>query len=129
MSHWIKVQTKMEKIDIAAKALKNLGYDVQTKTADENLTITAVGRTEEVDIKIHEQLGIKQQKDGSLAFLGDFYYTPYNEQKMTEALQGRYCIEDAVEKLEEMGYFVDNEDDFKVNDAGQIEFTATNPHM
>lgn len=131
MSHWVKVSTKLEDIAIAAKALTKLGIDHEVSTSKNQLQVTAVGRTVDVDIKISDgkgHLGLVKEDDGQLAFVGDFYYGKYNERDLTERLTTRYYIEDAVDKLEGLGYFVDNEDDFQVNERGQIEFTATNPY-
>lgn len=131
MSHWVKVSTKLEDIAIAAKALAKLGIDHEVSTSKNQLQITAVGRTVDVDIKINDgkgHLGLVKEDDGQLAFVGDFYYGKFNERDLTERLTTRYYIEDAVDKLEGLGYFVDNEDDFQVNERGQIEFTATNPY-
>ena len=131
MSHWVKVSTKLEDIAIAAKALAKIGVDYEVSTKDNQLQITAVGRTVDVDIKISDgkgNLGLVKEDDGQLAFVGDFYYGKYNEKDLTERLTTRYYIEDAVDKLEGLGYFVDTEDDLQVNESGQIEFTATNPY-
>lgn len=131
MSHWVKVSTKLQDIAIAAKALAKINVDCEVSTKENQLQITAVGRTVDVDIKINDgkgNLGLVKEADGQLAFVGDFYYGKYNEKDLTERMTTRYYIEDAVDKLEGLGYFVDNEDDFQVNERGQIEFTATNPY-
>jgi len=132
MSHWVKVTTKMEDIRIASQALTKLGIGHEVSTSSKQLTVTAEGRTAKVDIKIEDgkgHLGLVKQDDGQIAFVGDFYYGKFNERDLNDRLTTRYYIEDAVDKLEGLGYFVDNEDDFQVNERGQIEFTATNPHM
>jgi len=131
MSHWVKVSTKLEDIAIASKALTKLGINHEVSTSKKQLSVTAEGRTANVDIKIEDgkgHLGLVKEDDGNLAFVGDFYYGKFNQRDLTEQLSTRYYIEDAVDKLEGLGYFVDNEDDFQVNERGQIEFTATNPH-
>ena len=129
MSHWIKVTTKMKSKEIASKALTALGHKHEVAEVGKKLTVSAAGTTSEVDIRLCKDLGMKQQADGTLAFVGDFYYNEYNEKKLTASLSTRYYIEDAVEKLEEQGFFVDADESFTVNDRGQIEFTAVNPHM
>lgn len=129
MSHWIKVTTRMKSIEIASKALTALGHKHEVAEAGKKLTVSAAGTTSEVDIKLCKDLGMKQQADGTLAFVGDFYYNEYNERKLKESLSTRYYIEDAVEKLEEQGFFVDADESFAVNERGQIEFTGNNPHM
>lgn len=129
MSHWIKVTTKMKNVAIASKALTALGHKHEVAEAGTKLTVSAAGTTSDVDIKLCKDLGMKQQADGTLAFVGDFYYNEYNEKKLTASLSTRYYIEDAVEKLEEQGFFVDADEAFAVNENGQIEFTANNPHM
>ena len=129
MSHWIKVTTKMKSTQIASKALTALGHKHEVAEAGKKLTVSAAGTTSEVDIKLCKDLGMKQQADGTLAFVGDFYYNEYNEKKLTSSLSTRYYVEDAVEKLEEQGFFVDADESFTVNERGHIEFTAVNPHI
>ena len=119
----------MKNVETASRALTALGHKHEVAKAGEKLSVSAAGTTSDVDIKLCKDLGMKQQADGTLAFVGDFYYNEYNEKKLTESLSTRYYVEDAVEKLEEQGFFVDADEAFTVNERGQIEFTAVNPHM
>ena len=123
MSHWVKVGTKMSDIKHLTSALDRIKQSYEHKEG-EKLTISAAGTTSECDIKLHDQLGLAQQKDGTFAFVGDFYYTDINQQKLTKDLQGQYCVSEATDRLEAQGFFLDNEEDaLKLNDDGHIELT------
>ena len=116
-------------LEYASKGITAMKIKHEVAKEGKKLTVTAEGRTSEVDIKFHDNVGIKQQDDGTLAFVGDFYYTEWkNSKKFQENLQGQYAVADAVEKLEEQGYFVDNTEDIKVGDDGLIRFNASNPY-
>lgn len=130
MSHWIKVGTKMDKLDHIAQALDRMGQKYELAD-DKKLSVKAAGNSSEVDILIvdernKKEIGMKQQKDGTFAFVGDFYYTGINQQQFTNKLQGNYCVAEAVDRLGSQGFFVDNEDDLELNKDGLIEFTCSN---
>lgn len=128
MSHWVKVKTQMTSLEYASKALTTMGIKHEVVEEGQKLSVTAEGRTSEVDIKFHDNVGIKQQDDGTLAFVGDFYYTKWKDSaKFQRTMQGKYAVADAVDKLAEKGYFVDNPDNINVGEDGLIRFTASNP--
>ena len=91
MSHWIKVATKMDNLDHILSALDRLKQPYEHQ-AGNKLSVSASGRTSQVDVRLTKDLGITQQEDGTFAFEGDFYYTKLNQTKFTHELQGQYCV-------------------------------------
>lgn len=134
MSHWVKVQTKMQDLDNICAALDRMGQKYQRAEEGKSLTVSAEGQNAEVQVIINDKkgrndVGIKQQADGTFAFVGDFYYTGLNQSKFKEDLQGQYAVVETVDNLENLGFFVDNEDDLQAGEDRLIRFTASNPHI
>ena len=134
MSHWVKVQTTMTDLDHVCAALDKMGQAYTRAEEGKTLNVSAEGQNAEVQVVINDKqgrndVGIKQQADGSFAFVGDFYYTELDQTQFQRDLQGQYAVVETVENLEGMGFFVDNEEDLQVGEDGLIRFSATNPHM
>jgi hypothetical protein len=130
MSHWIKTKTKMiEKKHIMA-GLEKMGFNA-IEGGKIRTSYGYGGRTEEVDIKINDSVGLKQQEDGSWALEGDFYGTKhqkyYNkENQFIKELQGQYCVAKAKAKIADLGggWVITDNEEAAVDEDGFIIMRA-----
>ncbi len=88
------------------KALTKMGLKVEVG----DFTITEYGTSDQACIKVDKAVGFKKEADGTFSMIGDFYHATgklkeyYNRnQKFQEDLNVSYALEDARQKLEDLG--------------------------
>ena len=123
MSHWVKTTTKMKEKKYIKDGLKAMGIEAQEGS---NLTIkghwSSSSARDNVDLKINDGVGMRQNKDGSWEIVGDFYGTKQREwygkdQQFMEKLQGQYCVAQAKDRISQLpGGWT-----FTDNDAGEVD--------
>lgn len=130
MSHWCKVSTSLRDLSIAEKALKRMGLEVTSR----NTRISAEGKSRiaELSLDTSNQLGLARENDGSLSIVGDPYYTRNSKLKsyyskldlLTKELNTAYAIEEAVSKVEEVGFQITENLEGIIDPDGFIYITA-----
>ena len=128
MSHWVKTKTKMVEKKYIMAGLEKMGIN-----AVEGGTVrsTYSGSKTEVDIKINDSVGLKQQKDGSWALEGDFYGTKHREyygreNEFIKKLQGQYCVAQAKDRIASLGggWVITDNEEAEVDEDGYIIMRA-----
>ena len=104
-----------------------MGISVEEKAC----TVASEGQSTQADMKMGKTMGLVHEKDGTWTAVGDFYREPGkmheyygNEKKFTTDLTTAYAVEDTLQKLEEMNFFVDNNLEARVGPDGFIRMTA-----
>src|SRR5690348_15248866 len=106
-SHWTKIKLKLSDQSIMVKALKRMGLKVE----EGSFTITEYGESSEACIKVDKAVGFHREKDGTFSMVGDFYHASSaalknyysNQAKFQQDLNTAYGIEDALQKLDDLG--------------------------
>jgi hypothetical protein len=132
MSHWVKTKTKMvEKKHIMA-GLEAMGINA-VEGGKVRATYSSREDAVEVDIKINEGVGLKQQADGSWTLEGDFYNTKHNkyygkDQQFLKELQGQYCVAQAKDKIMSLGggWVITDNAEAEIDEDGFIIMRAKN---
>lgn len=125
---WTKVKTKVTDAETLKKALARMGCkNVQTGTKQ----ITQYGTTETANLWVDDGVGFKLEKDGTYSMIGDFYHTRselrkyYSRNKEFEAdFNTAYAIEDVKQKVDELGFVIEENDEAKVGSDGLIRMVA-----
>lgn len=131
MSHWTKIKLQLSDQSILEKALTRMGLKVQTG----NFNISQYGTTEAAQIKVDNAVGFAKQADGTFAMVGDFYHASHgklkeyynNNAKFQQELNVAYGIEDAKQKLEDlgMGFEITENEEGVIGKDGMIRMVAT----
>lgn len=84
----------------------------------------------------HASVGLSRQEDGTFAMVGDFYHARVGpsaqklrefyckDELFKEKLQTAYCIEQAKAKVEEAGFFIEDNLEGVVGKDGMITMVA-----
>jgi hypothetical protein len=106
MSHWTKIKLQLTEQDILVKALQRMGFTPEQG----QFKISQYGQTSEAEVRVGTSVGFAKQKDGTFSMVGDFYHSNgklkeyYNQNdKFQQDLNVAYGIEDAKQKLEDLG--------------------------
>lgn len=132
MSHWTKIKLQLTDEKILEKALTRMGLKVETGT----FKVSQYGTTEEASIRVDNAVGFQKQKDGTYSMIGDFYharsnpklYGYYNQsEKFQQELNAAYGIEDAKQKLEDLGlgFEITENEEGLIGKDGMIRMVAT----
>jgi len=112
MSHWTKAKTKLTEQSFIEKALTRMGFEFETG----EFSISAEGTTEMAEIKLHNNVGMQKQEDGTWAMVGDPYYIQKGGRNgrlrdfyrktdaFTEELSTAYTVEQVSETLEDQNF-------------------------
>lgn len=132
MSHWIKTKTKMVEKKYIMDGLAAMGIKV-TENEKIRAAYSSRSSTEDVDIKINEGVGLRQQKDGSWELVGDFYGTNMSryygrDNQFIEELQGKYCVAQAKDKIANLGggWVITDNENAEIDQNGYIVMRARN---
>lgn len=94
-------------------------------------TITQYGQSDTASIWVDEAIGFKLEKDGTYTMVGDFYHSRgefkkyYGQNaKFEQELNCAYAIEDVKAKVDELGFTIDENPDFKIGTDGMIRVQA-----
>jgi hypothetical protein len=107
-----------------------MGLEVTSR----NTRISAEGKSRiaELSLDTSNQLGLARENDGSLSIVGDPYYTRNSKLKsyyskldlLTKELNTAYAIEEAVSKVEEVGFQITENLEGIIDPDGFIYITA-----
>lgn len=109
MSHWTKVKLQISDEETLVRALKRMGCgNVHTGSH----RISQYGTTDTASVWVDEAVGFKEEADGTYSMIGDFYHSNDrtmrnyygNNDKFQRDLNAAYGIEDAIMKVESLGY-------------------------
>lgn len=130
MSHWIKTKTKMMEKKYIMGGLAAMGINA-TENGKIRAAYSSRSENEEVDIKINNGVGLRQQKDGSWELVGDFYNTSMSkyygrDQEFIQQLQGQYCVAQAKDKVASLGggWVITDNEEAEVDKEGFIVMRA-----
>lgn len=130
MSHWTKIKLQLNDQSILEKALTRMGFKVQTGS----FTVTQYSTSETVQLKVDNAVGFAKQADGTFAMVGDFYHATgklkeyyNNNARFQQELNVAYGIEDAKQKLEDlgMGFEITENAEGVIGKDGMIRMVAT----
>lgn len=129
MSHWTKIKLQLSDQDILMKALQRMGFSPQTGS----FKISQYGQSDTAQIKIGENVGLSKQADGTYSMVGDFYHSSGKlkeyygrNDKFQQDLNVAYGIEDAKQKLEDlgMGFEIEENAEGVIGKDGMIRMVA-----
>ena len=130
MSHWTKVKLQVTDPGILQKALTQMGV----KSELGSFTITQYGTSSSAEVQCDEAVGFAKQQDGTFARVGDFYHARtqklkgyYNNlEKFQQELNVAYGIEDAIQKLDDlgMGFEIEENAEGVIGADGMIRLVA-----
>jgi Protein of unknown function (DUF1257) len=129
MSHWTKIKLQLTNKDILVKALQRMGLEPQVG----KFNISQYGQSEESEIKVGGSVGFNRQKDGTFSMVGDFYHASGSvkkyygkNQQFQQDLNVAYGIEDAKQKLEDlgMGFEIEENEQGIIGKDGMIRMVA-----
>ena len=130
MSHWTKIKLQLSDQSILEKALTRMGLKVETG----KFKVSQYGTTEEVSVRVDNSVGFVKQADGTFSMVGDFYHAKgklngyYGKNdKFQQDLNVAYGIEDAKQKLEDlgMGFEITENEEGVIGKDGMIRMLAT----
>jgi hypothetical protein len=129
MSHWTKIKLQLGDDQILVKALQRMGLKAEVG----NFTIGAYGQSSAATVRVDKSVGFLKQADGQFAMVGDFYHATgklrefYNQNdRFQEQLGAAYAIEDALQKLDDlgMGWEIEENAEAVVGKDGMIRMVA-----
>ena len=107
MSHFTQVTTKITSKEMLVACLKELGYDVEEKTAIKGYR----GQETPVDIAVRMKqgydIGFVLGSDGTYSFVADWFGVQgVNEQQFTTKVQQQYALTTVMDKISNQGFNV-----------------------
>lgn len=129
MSHWTKIKLQLTDQNILVKALQRMGFNPEVGS----FKISQYGQSDTANIKVGANVGLAKQADGTYSMIGDFYHSTgklkeyYGKsEKFQQDLSVAYGIEDAKQKLEDlgMGFEIEENAEGVIGKDGMIRMVA-----
>lgn len=129
MSHWTKIKLQLTDESTLVKALTRMGLKPEVG----KFTISQYGQSSEAEVRVGNSIGFAKQKDGTYSVVGDFYHASGKlrgyygaNDKFQQELNVAYGIEDAKQKLEDlgMGFEIEENAEGVIGKDGMIRMVA-----
>jgi hypothetical protein len=129
ISHWTKIKLNISNKSTLKAALKRMGFE----TIEGNHRVSQYGQNRDVDLRIDNAVGFALESDGNYSMVGDFYHAHTSKlknfyghnDKFQQELTAAYAVEDASEKLANLGFTITDNLEAKVGPDGLIRMVAT----
>ena len=125
MSHFTKVKTKINNLNLLKQVLEDINIQFIESTAEQQISINCFNN-EKIDVQMELKtggkysVGVVEAEDGTYEFVADWWgvemYTELNEQQYTNKIIQKYAYNSVMDKVRAKGYdFVQEEVDDKNN--------------